>query len=464
MSPLKHQNPAWQLTALSLAMALPSLGTSIANVALPAFAESFMATPQDVQWVVIAYLLAVTTTIVTAGRLGDMFGRRRLLLLGMVVFSAAALLGAFASQLWMLVMTRAMQGLGAAIMMALAVAMVGDLVPAERTGRAMGLLGTMSAAGTALGPSLGGLLISAMGWHAIFAFMAAAGAASWGLARQVLPAEALSRQPASLDVTGMVLLAFSLSAYALAATMQGGIQSAMMLIGLAIGGFIAFLIVQSKVTSPLVRLDLFSRRSLSAGIISLALVSSIMMATLVIAPFYLSDVLQLDALAIGLVMSVGPVVAALVGVPAGRLVDRAGATRVVNGGLIAVAGGSLLMLVLPEMLGTSGYILSLVTITAGYGLFQAGNNTSVMNGTTKEQRGVTSGLLSLGRNVGLISGASTMGTLFVLGSQGVLPVLGQGSDAGLQLTFAVGALLAGIALVASRWGVTGRMPEGDGRD
>src|SRR5690606_17999267 len=138
---------------------------------------------------------------------------------------------------------------------------------------------------------------------------------------------ASSRQPVSLNVTGMVLLAVSLGAYALAATMQGGIQSVLMLIGLAIGGFIAFLVVQLKVTSPLVRLDLFSRRTLSAGIISLALVSSLMMATLVIAPFYLSDVLELDALAIGLVMSVGPVVAALVGVPAGRLVDRTGATR-----------------------------------------------------------------------------------------------------------------------------------------
>lgn len=405
------------------------------------------------QWVVIAYLVAVTTTIVTAGRLGDMFGRRRFLLLGIGVFTAAALLGALASQLWMLIAARALQGAGAAVMMALAVAMVGDLVPAERTGRAMGLLGTMSAVGTALGPSLGGILVSSFGWPAIFGFMASAGVAGSALALKVLPAEAVSsKQPVSLDVPGMALLALSLSAFALAATTQAGAQEILMLVGLAIAGFLAFLVVESEVASPLVRLDLLRRGPLSAGIVSLALVSSIMMATLVVAPFYLSGVLELDPLTIGLVMSVGPLVASLVGIPAGHLVDATGATSVATGGLVAVAAGSLLMVVLPGTLGVPGYILSLVVITAGYGLFQAGNNTSVMNGTAKERRGVTSALLALGRNIGLISGASLMGTLFVLGTRGMLPALGSGGEAGLQLTFAVGALLAGLALAASWWG------------
>ncbi len=451
-----HRSPAWQLAALSLAMALPSMGTSIANVALPAFTESFEAPPQEVQWVVIAYLLAVTTTIVTGGRLGDMFGRRRLLLVGIGIFSGAALLGAIASQLWMLVVARGLQGAGAAIMMALAVAMVGDLVPPERTGRAMGLLGTTSAVGTALGPSLGGVLVSAFGWPAIFAFMAAAGAAGWALALKVLPAEAESQKPlVSLDVAGMVLLALGLGAYALAATTHSGARTILMLVGLATAGLIAFLVVETKAASPLVRLDLLRRGPLSAGIVSLALVSSIMMATLVVAPFYLSDVLELDPLSIGLVMSVGPVVAALVGIPSGRLVDATGATRAAFGGLVMVAAGSLLMVVLPASWGMTGYILSLVVITAGYGLFQAGNNTSVMNGAAKERRGVTSALLALGRNIGLISGASLMGTLFVLGTRGMLPV-GSGGEAGLQLTFGAAAILAGLALAASWWGSVAR--------
>src|SRR5262245_23458484 len=158
----------WGLVSLSLSMLLSSLGTSIANVALPALADAFNASFQDVQWVVLAYLLAVTTLVVSAGRLGDMIGRRRLLLAGFLLFTAASALCGAASTLGLLIAARAAQGVGAAIMMALTMALVGETVPKDKTGSAMGLLGTMSAIGTALGPSLGGILIAGPGWRAIF--------------------------------------------------------------------------------------------------------------------------------------------------------------------------------------------------------------------------------------------------------------------------------------------------------
>ena len=150
----------WALASLSLSMLLSSLGTSIANVGLPTLAEAFTASFQAIQWVVLAYLLAITTVIVSVGRLGDMVGRRRLLLAGIVLFTGASWLCGISPSLSMLIAARAAQGLGAAIMMALSMALLGETVPRERTGSAMGLLGTMSAIGTALGPSLGGLLIA----------------------------------------------------------------------------------------------------------------------------------------------------------------------------------------------------------------------------------------------------------------------------------------------------------------
>ena len=150
----------WALAALSLSMLLPSLGVSIANVAMPTLAQAFAASFQEIQWIVLAYLLAITTLIVSVGRLGDMTGRRRLLLAGVLLFTAASVLGGTAPTLWLLIAARAAQGLGAAIMMALTLAFVGDTVPKAKTGSAMGLLGTMSAIGTALGPTLGGALIS----------------------------------------------------------------------------------------------------------------------------------------------------------------------------------------------------------------------------------------------------------------------------------------------------------------
>ena len=123
---------------------------------------------KTVQWIVLAYLLAITTLIVSVGRLGDITGRRRLLLAGIFVFTVASVLCGMAPTLWLLVAARAAQGLGAAVMMALTLAFVGETVPKEKTGSAMGLLGTMSAIGTALGPSLGGVLIAVLGWRAIF--------------------------------------------------------------------------------------------------------------------------------------------------------------------------------------------------------------------------------------------------------------------------------------------------------
>ncbi len=159
----------WALASLSLSMLMPSLDTSIANAGLPTLAEAFDASFQEVQWIVLAYLLAITTLIVSVGRLGDLVGRRRLLLAGIgIFFTLSSLACGVAPSLWWLIGARAVQGLGAAIMLALTVAFVSETVPKAQTGSAMGLLGTMSAIGTTLGPSLGGMLISGFDWQAIF--------------------------------------------------------------------------------------------------------------------------------------------------------------------------------------------------------------------------------------------------------------------------------------------------------
>ena len=175
------------LAALSLSMLLSSLGTSIANVGLPSMAYAFNASFQGVQWIVLAYLLAITTLIVSAGRLGDILGGRRLLLAGITLFTVASVLCGMAVTLGQLIAARALQGVGAAIMMALTHAFIGAAVPPSRTGSAMGLLGTMSAVGTAVGPSLGGLLLAWFDWRAIFLLNLPLGIAALVLARRYLP-------------------------------------------------------------------------------------------------------------------------------------------------------------------------------------------------------------------------------------------------------------------------------------
>lgn len=452
-----QQDRYWSgMAALSLTMLLSSLATSITNVALPTLALSFNATMADVQWVVIVYLLAVTTLIVGVGRLGDIFGRRRLLLAGVAVFAIASAGCAVSPSLSMLIAARVVQGAGGAVMMTLTVAMIGDLVPKDRAGSAMGLLGTISAVGTALGPTLGGAMIAAVGWPSVFAVLSVIGVIAALLGRALLPADVKAvRRPAKFDVQGLLLLAFSLLAFSAVFTMADRLsgRASVALAAVSSLGFAAFVWREAHAPSPLVRLTLLRHRTLATGLASLMLMSAIVMATLVVGPFYLTGVQTLNAVETGMVMSTGPAVAALTGVPAGRLVDRLGPFPVIIAGLMAVMAGAVLLTVLPGPFGVGGYVGSLVVVTAGYALFQAANTTAVMQTSTGDLRGVTSALLGLSRNLGLITGASAMGALYASGS-GIAGALGiaASEEAGLQATFGTAALLAGGAVAASLWG------------
>jgi EmrB/QacA subfamily drug resistance transporter len=433
-------------------MLLSSLGTSIANVGLPTLAQAFDASFGEVQWIVLAYLLAITTLIVSVGRLGDIIGRRRLLLAGIFLFTAASVLCGVAPTLWLLIAARGAQGLGAAVMMALALAFVGETVPKARTGSAMGLLGTMSAVGTALGPSLGGVLIDGLGWRAIFLIIVPLGILTFLLAHRHLPVDV--RGPKAdrpgFDTMGTALLACTLAAYALAMTMGRGSFSPlnMALLSAAVVGAGLFVRAEARAASPLIRLATFRDSGLSAGLATSALVATVMMATLVVGPFYLSRALGLDAALVGLVMSIGPIISALSGVPAGRIVDRLGASFMIVVGLVLMTAGSFALSVLPAISGIAGYIAAIAVLTPGYQLFQAANNTAVMMDVRSDQRGVISGMLNLSRNLGLITGASLMGAVFALGSAAadITTARPEAVATGMQVTFAVGGVLIVVAL------------------
>lgn len=446
-----------RLAALSLATLMPSLATSSASAALPTLADAFSASFQAAQWVVIAYLLAITTTIVAAGQLGDALGRRRLLLAGIALFAAASLLCAAAPTLALLIAARAAQGLGAAIMMALAITFVGDIVPRAQMGRAMGLLGTMSAIGTTLGPSLGGILIASSGWRAVFLVNLPLGAAALALMWRALPADGAAARPgrARQDSAGMALLLAALGAYGLAMTAGSG-RFGLLNLGLLLAALVAaagFVAAEARAASPLIRLDLLGNRVLRTGLAANAVASTVVMATLVVGPFYLSRALALDAATVGLVLSAGPLVAALVGAPAGRLVDRVGAGETGVAGLAAMAAGSFALCLMPRGAGIAGYVVPIVVVTGGYAMFQAANNTAIMADAQPGERGLVSGMLNLSRNLGLMTGASAMGTIFALGVGGdVVAAAPEAIAGGTRTTFAVASFLvvAALAAVAGR--------------
>ncbi len=467
----ERTNPSarWALASLSLSMLMPSLDTSIANAGLPALAQAFAASFQAVQWIVLAYLLAITTLIVSVGRFGDIIGRRRLLLAGIFLFTIASALCGLAPTLWLLIAARAAQGLGAAIMMALTMAVVSETVPQDETGSTMGLLGTMSAIGTTLGPSLGGLLIAGPGWRAIFLVNAPLGVLNFLLAHRYLPVDH-QKQPnadrAGFDNLGMLVLALTLAAYAMAMTIgRGGFGAINVTLLLAAScGVALFVGAEARAASPLIRLATFRNPVLSASLAMSTLASTVMMSTLVVGPFYLSRALGLEAAVVGLVLSAGPLVAALSGVPAGRMVGRFGAPRMTIAGLAGIAAGCLVLSVAPPTFGLAGYISPIVCITASYALFQAANNTAIMMDVRPDQRGVISGMLSLSRNLGLITGASVMGAVFALGAAtaDIVTARPEAVAAGLRITFAVADILIVAALAMARLALTA--PHGILRD
>ncbi|HHK7958672.1 TPA: MFS transporter [Serratia marcescens] len=448
---LSHPSPQGVrgiLAALSLSMLLSSLGISIANVGLPALATAFHASFQAVQWVLLCYLLAVTTCIIGIGRLGDSLNRRRLLLAGIALFTAASLVCTLAPQLWLLLAARLAQGLGGAVMMSIAMALAGEALGTEKIGRAMGLLGTMSAVGTALGPSLGGALIAGFGWRAMFLINLPLGLLALWLAWRYLPngpRAAVRAEP--FDRAGTLLLGGALLCYSLAMTLGrgdfGALNLALMLGALLAGAL--FIRVERGAASPLLAPSMFRHPALTAGLAASALVMTVMTATLVVGPFYLSRALELSAAQVGLVMSAGPAVAILTGIPAGYLVDRFGSQRIALLGLMAVAAGAALLSLLNRW-GVLGYIAPIALLTAGYALFQVANNTMLMKDLFPERRGLIAGMVNLSRNLGAITGASAMGALFYLASQQVAGTAAA-TAYGMRVTYGMAALLALAALL-----------------
>ena len=445
----------WMLASLALSMMLAALGTSAANVGLPTLTAAFDASFQDVQWVVLAYLLSVTTLVVGAGRLGDKIGRRRVLLGGLLLFSLASLACGIAPTLPLLIAGRVMQGAGAAVMMTLSMALVGNSVAKSQTGRAMGLLATMSAVGTAAGPTLGGVLIAWAGWRAIFLVNVPLGILTLLVALRSLPGDRPRATSANVvfDGMGTLLLATTLGAYGLAMTIGQGRFGALnaALASLALVSLSLFAFVETKVSSPLVRPAMMHDPVLRAGLLSSALVSTVIMGTLVVGPFYLTRTLGLAPVAVGAVLSIGPIVAALAGMPSGRLSERFGPQHTAVFGLAGMAAGCLLLSITRAAWGIPGYVASVVVITAFYALFQTANNTAVLENVAPDERGVVSGMLNLSRNLGLVTGASAMGAVFSAAA-GPEPVAHAGPEAvaaGLTATLALGAILVALGLTVA---------------
>lgn len=442
--------PNTTLPGLALSILTASLGISIVMVALPRLSEAFATSIAASQWVVLSFILASTVASVIIGRLADVAGRRQLLAGCLLLFAGASVLAFAAPNLAVLLAARGIQGVAAAGMMALPMALIRDLLPPERSGTAMGVLGSTSAIGTALGPSVGGLLLGQYGWRSVFLVLVPMALGTLLLLMRSLPQDVPSaRRSGGLlgDPAGTLLLAVTLVAYSLSMTLGGGLFWPL-LAATALGAAV-LAGIERRAAAPLIPPALLGGGGLPGKLAMNVLVSAVMMSTLVVGPFFLAFGLGLSDRAVGLVMSVGPAVAALSGFPAGRLTDRIGAERASLLGLVQIVIGTSCLALLPTLIGTVGYLVSLSLLTPGFQLFFAANNTATLARTEPDQRGTVSGLLNLSRNLGFITGTSAMAALFAWASGGTVATASPGALAtGMSVTFLLSAALA-LGVVAA---------------
>lgn len=442
------KTPRGAIASLSATIFLSSLGGSVANVGLPTLSRTFAISFPQAQWIVLAYFLAVISLIINAGRLADSLGRQRLLLAGLLLFGLASIGAAAAWSFPFLIAARALQGIGGAIMLVLAFALVCDIVRPARLGSALGLLGAMSGLGTATGPSLGGLLIEGFGWRALFLVnVPICVAIAWMVHRSVPRTFHPAAAPWRPDWAGTFLLIAALCAYCYAATPASGrfAASNIAALALAVAGAAGFVLVERRAADPLLRLGMFRDFSLCGNLGMSVIGSTVVMATLVVGPFYLIEGLHMTPAQAGLTLSAGPVASVIAGVPIGRLVDRLGASAMNMAGLVIMGAGAAALAFGEGIVGLPRFVGAVIVVMGGYGVFQIANNAAVMAKSSFATRGSFAGLINLSRNIGLVTGASVMASIFSATAHDK-PAVGLAAAHGLRATFATATGLVALAV------------------
>jgi EmrB/QacA subfamily drug resistance transporter len=392
------------------------LDASIVTLALPRMGLDLHASLGAVEWVALAYLLVLVATVATVGRIADAVGRKLLYVYGFGVFTVGSALCGVAPTLAILIAARVLQAIGAAMLQANSVALIAEAMPPSMLGRGIGVQGSAQALGLAMGPAIGGILLSIAGWRLIFLVNLPAGAIGLALGWFLLPRSRSRRELGAPDGLGAVLLALAAMGPLVYLSLAGreGYGNGVLLACLAAGVAAAFGFVrrERRVAAPLIDLSILRRRGLSMGLGS-GLVSYLaLFATLFVVPYYLSADRD-SATLIGLQLAVLPVAIGITAPFAGRLVSRVGSHWLTAGGLILAGAG---MLEIAARHGTPGILIGLALTGVGLGSFTPANNVGVMSASPAGHAGVVSGMLNMSRGLGTALGVALAGALFTAGA------------------------------------------------
>lgn len=394
---------------------MATLDGSIVNVALPTLTEYFNTDITTIEWVVMAYLLTITSLLLSLGRISDMVGRKTIFAGGLAIFTIGSGSCALSASENQLILYRVIQGIGAAMLMATGIAIITHAFPPRERGKAMGLIGTVVAIGSMAGPITGGFLIENVGWQSIFYINIPVGIFGTAMALAVLRKDEITKGQ-TFDVPGALTLFISLTSLLLALS-QGqeiGWRSSYitLLFIMSILFFILFIVVENKARQPMMELRHFRNRPFAAANIS-ALISFVaMFSVILLMPFFLEKELGYSPQKVGIVFISVPLVMSVVAPMSGWLSDRTNSYILSSIGL-GIASVSILSLgFLSSESGFIDVVLRLALLGLGMGLFQAPNNSIIMGSLPKEQLGIAAGTLGTMRNMGMVIGVAVSGAVF----------------------------------------------------
>ena len=431
------------LSSVSLGSLMSTLDGSIVNIALPSIQADFRIDLTTVEWVVVAYLLVVGSLLLPFGRLGEVLTFKRVYLVGFSVFTLASICCGAAPNEAALIGFRVVQGVGAAMIMAMGPAIVARTFPASERGRALGLNGVSVSIGLSLGPALGGLLTQLATWRAIFLINAPIGLLAVAWAARVLPEETPGKGQ-SFDVRGAALSGVALFALLLALS-EGqtwgwtspatiGLLVAFMVLGAALVG------VERASIQPMIDLALFRIRPFAAGLASVVVAFAGLFTATFLLPFLLEQGSGFSPIEAGLLLTPVPITMALVAPFSGAASDRFGPRALASAGMAIEALGLLSLTQLPVSFSLPDLVWRLVLLGIGQGLFMSPNSSAVLGSVPRPRVGTASGTLAQMRVTGQALGIALSAAIVATRLPVHLAELGGPPTAVLQSVALAGAI------------------------
>ncbi len=416
------RNPWAILAVLCLGLFVILLDGTIVNVAIPHIMGSFATGLSSVEWVINGYVLVFAVLLVTLGRFGDLYGRRRLFVGGMIVFTLASLACGLAPSIGALIACRVVQGAGASAMMPGTLSIIPTVFPPERRGAAMGVWGGVAGLATAIGPSLGGLIVDAASWRWIFLINIPLGILGVVLALRIVPESKSPAAVETLDLPGVGLFTAALFCLTFALvegqTLGWNSPTILTLLAAVLPLFVLFCLRERRVSQPLVELSLFRNLTFVAGNLTGFFLSAAMMGVFFTVPIFLQTVLGYSALHAGLVMSPMSIMVMIAAPLAGRLSDRISGRWIVAGGMFCLAFGIAWLAgltpwqeALTPTTALRSLILPFLIAGLGIGLATAPITAAVMSTVPRDRIGNASGVLSTMRQVGSLLGIAILGAV-----------------------------------------------------